>query len=345
MSNMSNTKLWAITILGAAIGWVVFQIAPALRPVLIALLVAYLLNPLVELIEKKLKAKKWLAISILSSSIIVGLVILGNLILSLVVNQATELINEFQSISENFNQVIEDMLVYLEKIGLSQTMLEAAKQYVAQLINWLGSFMESIITSTLGFIFNAVDLVLILSMIIYFLASGKKMVQDIIDHAPENLRQTIINLIEGTDLVIWSYIKTQSLIALLIGVVSTIAFTLIGVRFSVLLGVIAGVFNFIPYFGSIFAGALATMIALLTNGFSQAIITLIAVLIIQQTEGNFITPRLQGKSTGMHPAIIIILILVGNYLWGTIGMFIAVPLFGLARIFVAEAIKLIKQIE
>jgi len=271
--------------------------------------------------------------------------IVGNLILSLIVNQATELINEFQSIRGNFNQVIEDMFAYLEKIGFSQPMLEASKQYVAQLINWLGSFMESIITSALGFIFNAVDFVLILSMIIYFLASGKKMVLDIMGHAPKNLHQTIINLIEGADLVIWSYIKTQSLIALIIGLVSTIAFLMIGVRFSVLLGVIAGVFNFIPYFGSIFAGALAIMIALLTNGFSQAIITLIAVLIIQQTEGNFITPRLQGKSAGTHPAIIIILILVGNYLWGTIGMFIAVPLFGLARILVAEAVKLIKQIE
>jgi len=68
MSNMSNTKLWAITILGGAIGWVAFQIAPALQPVLIAILAAYLLNPLVELIEKKLKVKKWLAISVFSIS-------------------------------------------------------------------------------------------------------------------------------------------------------------------------------------------------------------------------------------------------------------------------------------
>lgn len=342
---MSNTKLWAITVLGTAIVWVLFQAAPALQSALIALVAAYLLNPSVEFIKNKLKVKKWLAIFILFMFILFMFIVLGNYILSLIVSQATELVNEYQSIGENFNGVIESIFVYLKKIGFSPTMLGAVKQYVAQLISWLGNFLEAIITSTLGFIFNGVDLVVILSMIYYFLSSGEKMVQYVRDQTPQWLHQTSINLIEGIDRVIWSYIKMQALIALLIGVISTIIFMLIGVRFFVLLGVIAGVLNFIPYFGSIMAGIIATLIALLTDGFNQAIITLIAVLIIQQTEGNFIMPRLQGQAAGLHPAIIIITILVGNYFWGTIGMFIAVPLFGLLSLFVTEAVKLIKQIE
>lgn len=342
---MSNTKLWAITVLGAAIGWVVFQAAPALQAGLIALVAAYLLNPSVEFIENKLKVKKWLAISILFIFTIFVFIVLGNYILSLIVSQATELVNEYQSIGENFYEVIDSVFVYLKKIGFSPTMLGAAKQYVAQLISWLGNFLEDVITSTLGFIFNGVNLVVILSMVYYFLASGKNMVHYLRTQTPQWLHQTAINLIEGTDRVIWSYIKMQALIALIIGVISTIIFMLIGVRFSVLLGVIAGVLNLIPYFGSIMAGIIATLIALLTNGFSQALITLIAVLIIQQTEGNFIMPRLQGQSAGLHPAIIIIIILVGNYFWGAIGMFIAVPLFGLVSLFVIEAVKLIKQME
>jgi len=94
---MSNTKLWAITIMGAAIGWVVFQAAPALQPVLIALVAACLLNPLVEYTEKKLKIKKWFAISIISTIIIVIVVALSNVILSLIVSQATELLSSFQA--------------------------------------------------------------------------------------------------------------------------------------------------------------------------------------------------------------------------------------------------------
>ena len=112
-----------------------------------------------------------------------------------------------------------------------------------------------------------------------------------------------------------------------------------------MLGVIAGILNFIPYFGSIIAGTLATLIALLTGGLQQGIITLVAFLVIQQLEGNLITPRLQGRSTGLNPVVILIVILVGNYFWGTIGMFVAVPVFGLARLFFSEAVKLIRQLE
>jgi predicted PurR-regulated permease PerM len=342
---MSNTKLWAITILGSAISWVAFQAAPALQPALIAVVAAYLLNPLVELIERKLKVKKWLAISIVLTLIIIILFLLGNLVLSLIVNQATELINEFQSISGNFNQVIKDIFVYLEKFGFTSNMIGELKQYIAQFINWLGSFVGDLITLAFGYIFKVVDLAIILIMIIYFLASGSEMAQYIITHMPKELRQTILNLIAGSDIVIWSYVKTQAIIALIVGVVSTIAFMLIGVQFPVLLGVVAGILNFIPYFGSFIGGALATLIALFTSGFSQAIITLIAVIIIQETEGNIITPRLQGKSSGLHPAVIMIVIWVGNYFWGTMGMFIAMPLFGLSKLFVTEAVKLIKQLE
>lgn len=345
MLNMSNTKLWAITILGLAIGWVVFQAAPALQPALIAIVVAYLLNPLVDVIEKELKVKKWQAIIILFTVMVVLLIFLSNLILPKIVLQATEFIKEFQSISGNFNQMIKDISLFLEERGVSQSVLNEFKQYIEQFFNWLANFLLSIISSTLGYILKAVDLVLILIMTIYFLSSGKEMVRYIVDHSPKSLRKTALNLIEGTDRVVWNYVKTQVIIAIIIGVVSTLAFMLIGVRFSFLLGVIAGTLNFIPYFGSIFAGAIATTIALLTGGFKQAIITLIVVLIIQQVEGNLITPRLQGKSTGLHPVIIIIVILIGSHFWGTVGMFIAVPLFGLARLFVTEVIKLINQIE
>lgn len=342
---MSNTKLWAITILGIAVGWVVFKAAPALKPALIAVVAAYLLHPLVVLIERKLKIKKWMAISLILALTIAVLGLLLNLILPPIVNQASEFVSEFQTINTNFNHMVGDAFTFLEDRGLSQTMIGELKIYLDQFIDWLGTVLVQSITAALGFIFKAVDLFLILIMLIYFLASGQKMVQQIVDNAPENFRQTALSLITGTDRVIWSYVKTQVLIALIVGTLSTIAFLLVGIKFSVLLGVMAGILNFIPYFGSIIAGTVAALISLLTGGLQQALITVAAVLVIQLAEGNLITPRLQGKSTGLHPVVILIVILVGNYLWGTIGMFIAVPVFGLARLTFSEAIKLIKEMD
>jgi predicted PurR-regulated permease PerM len=268
-----------------------------------------------------------------------------NLILPPLVNQASQFINEFDSISRNSNRIIENVFGFHESRGLSQTMIVELRQYFNQFVNWLGSSLVHTLSSALGFIFGIVDMFLILIMVIYFLASGEKMVQQVVDNTQKPLRQTLLNLITGAHRVIWSYVKTQVIIALIVGILSTIAFLVIGIKFSVLLGVMAGVLNFIPYFGSIIAGTIAALIAVLTGGLQQAIITLIAVLVIQQIEGNLITPRLQGKSTGLHPVVILIVILTGNYLWGTVGMFIAVPVFGLARLLVSEAVKLIKQME
>jgi predicted PurR-regulated permease PerM len=342
---MSNTKLWAITILCAAIGWVLYKASPALQPALVAVVIAYLLNPLVGLIERRLKIKKWLAITILLAISIGILILLLNLILPPLANQASQFINEFDSISRNSYRIFGDVLRFLESRGFSQTMITELQGYFGQFVDWLGSSLVHTLTSALGFILGIVDMFLILIMVIYFLASGEKMVQQVVDNTKKPLRQTLLNLITGAHRVIWSYVRTQVIIALIVGVLSTIAFLVIGIKFSVLLGVMAGILNFIPYFGSIIAGTIAALIALLTGGLQQALITLVAVLVVQQIEGNFITPRMQGKSTGLHPVVILIVILTGNYLWGTIGMFIAVPVFGLARLVVSEAVELIKQME
>lgn len=342
---MSNTKLWAITIFGAAVGWVFIKIAPALQPALIAIVFAYLLSPAVEFLREKLRIKKWLAILILLTVLITILVLLGNLLAPPVIKQTKDFINEFDNLTKSSNQFIEDIFAYLQDMGLSSTLLEQLEQYYGMLVEWLSGVLVMTLTAMLGFIFKLVDMFLILIMTIYFLASGKQMVESIVDNTPEMLRPSVLNLISGTNKVIWNYVRTQAVIALIVGILSTIVYLLIGIRFPILLGFLAGILNFIPYFGSITAAAIATLIALLTEGTTFALITLAAVVVVQQLEGNLITPRLQGKSTGLNPVVILILILVGNYLWGTIGMFIAVPVFGLGRLAFTEALKLIKAIE
>ena len=178
---MSNTKLWAITILGIAVGWVLFKAAPALQPAIIAVIIAYLLHPLVELIEKKLRIRKWLAITILLALILGLLALLIDLIIPPVVNQASQFIRDYQTISRNSTRIIEDIFVYLEDQGLSETILMELQQYFDQFVTWLESFRKYPEVSP-GVIFTIVDIFLVFIMVIYFLASGKEMVHGIVNH-------------------------------------------------------------------------------------------------------------------------------------------------------------------
>lgn len=342
---MSNTKLWAITIFVLVVGWLLYTIAPALQPALIALVFAYLLTPAVEFFQKQLRIPKWMSIILLLTIVIIILVVVGNLLFPLIAIQTRDFISEFDTLTKTSDELINNMFVYLEEVGLSETILDQLEQYYGMAIEWFSNFVVRTLTAIVGFIFKLIDVFLIIIMTIYFLASGKQMVATIVKHTPDGLHQSVLNLIEGTNTVVWNYARTQAIVALILGVMSTAAYLLIGLQYPILLGFIAGILSFIPYFGAITASVLATAIALLTEGMQFATITLAAVIIIQQLESNLITPRLQGKSIGLNPVAILILILIGNYLWGTVGMFIAVPVFGLVRLAFTEILKLIHDMD
>lgn len=341
---MSNTKLWAISLFLLAVGWILFKSASALKPVLIAIILAYLLNPIVIYFQKRFKINKNLAIALVLAALIIIVVIVGNLLVPPVINQATLFIKEFQTYGANFESIIDQAEDFLINRGVPVEVLAKVDQALIQLYEMIANFLITLISSLLGYIFKAIDGIIIAVLVCYFLASGKEMVTSMVDHTPAKLRKPVNRLLEGTHNVVWTYIKTQLIIALILGAVSTLIFMLIGLRFSFLLGIIAGILNLIPYFGSITAGVVAVLVALLTSGVKSAIITTIAVVVIQQLEGNFITPRLQAKSSGLHPVWIIVALLICNDFWGTIGMFVAVPVAGLVKLLLGESVQLIREI-
>lgn len=100
---------------------------------------------------------------------------------------------------------------------------------------------------------------------------------------------------------------------------------LIGVRFAFILAVLNGILNIIPYFGPIIGGIPAVIIALIDSPV-KALWTIIGVFILQQIEGNILSPKITGDSTNMHPIIIIILLLIGEKMGGFLGMVLAVPI-------------------
>lgn len=342
---MSNTKLWAVTLFGLLVGWIAVKAAPALTPVLAAMVIAYLLHPAVLYLQKKMKIKKQLAIALLMVLIVALLVLLVSLILPPLVSQATAFAREFPAYSTNFEALIEQLQQYLAGLGLPEALLGKMDTAFTQLYDLAAAFLLNMVTAVFSNIFKLVDGLIIGVLLCYFLSSGPRMAAYVLDRLPERFRKSGRNLLAGTDRVIWTYVKTQLLIALIIGVVSVAAFMIIGIRYAFLLGVLGGILNLIPYFGSMAAGVLAALVALLTGGVNQAVITGIVVLVIQQLEGNLITPRLQAKSSGMHPVVIIAALLICNQLWGTVGMFAAVPIAGLAKLMWDEAMLILKEIQ
>jgi len=139
--------------------------------------------------------------------------------------------------------------------------------------------------------------------------------------------------------VFFSFISGQVLDAIVVGILTSIAMSVIGVKYSVLLGFLIGLFNLIPYFGAIIAVTVAILITIFTGGIGQAIVMAIVVIILQQIDANIINPKIIGGSLSISPLLVIFSVTVGGAYFGVLGMFLAVPIFTVIKLLIEEYIE------
>jgi len=127
------------------------------------------------------------------------------------------------------------------------------------------------------------------------------------------------------------YVRTQTLDGLILGTIVTIALTILGSPFALLLGITLGILNYIPLFGSLVGTIIAIAMVMFTQGFTTGLIAAVVLIIIQQLDANVIQPRLMGSSFAFSPLLIIISITVGGAVAGVLGMIIAIPIAAIIK--------------
>ena len=136
--------------------------------------------------------------------------------------------------------------------------------------------------------------------------------------------------------IFYKFIGAQFLDACILGTLATIILAILGVPYALTLGLLLGICNMIPIFGSIFATVVTTILTIFTGGFPLAILTFIVLIILQQIDANFIGPKITGDALGLKPLLIIFAIVVGGAYFGIIGMFIAVPVAAMLKMFLED---------
>ena len=139
--------------------------------------------------------------------------------------------------------------------------------------------------------------------------------------------------------IFFKYISSQVLDAIIVGIIMSIALSIMGVKYSILLGFLIGVFNLIPYFGAIFAVIIATIVTLFTGGFSQAIWVVIVLIILQQIDANIINPKIIGDALEISRILIIFAVTVGGSYFGILGMFLGVPVVSVIKMMIDDYIE------
>ena len=145
--------------------------------------------------------------------------------------------------------------------------------------------------------------------------------------------------------ILLDFIYCQIVDGIIIGILASIAMSIIGVKYSILLGCFIGLFNIIPYFGAIIAIAVSVIITLFTGGIEQAIIMGITVIILQQIDSNIINPRILGEGLKISPILVILAVTVGGEFFGVLGMFLSVPVIAVIKLLITDFAEIRSKIK
>lgn len=324
-----------------------------LRPFFIGIFIAYLLYLPCKKIEEAFKKSKNKIIkkgarrlSIITLYIIVFLIILilFNVILPVVIDSVIDLVNNIQGYFEiaigNYNNLPEDSILKgeLVKDTISNIQNINIKQYfqLDRLVSYAISALN-IVTSLFDIFVSIVVSIYVLSERDSILAFLKKCAKAMFK---EKTNKNIDKYFNNSNEIFFKFIASQFLDAVVVGVLVTIALSLMGIKYAPLLGFFIGLFNMIPYVGAIIAVAISAVITLITGGVSQTIWMLIVTIVLQQIDANIINPNIIGQSLKISPLLVIFAITVGGAYFGMLGMFLAVPVIAIVKIVIEDYVDL-----
>lgn len=324
-----------------------------LRPFFIGVFIAYLLYVPCKKIEDAYKKSKNRVIkkgarrlSIITLYIIVFLliVILFNVILPVVIESVKDLVNNIQGYFEiaisNYNRLPEDSVLKgdLVKDTINNIQNIDIKQYFQ-----LDKLMSYVI-SAYNIVTSLFDVFVSIVVSIYVLSERDDILKFLKKSAcamfKEKTYKNMDKYFNNSNEIFFKFIASQFLDAVVVGVLVTIAMSIMGIKYAPLLGFFIGLFNMIPYVGAIIAVAISAVITLITGGLSQTIWMLIVVIVLQQVDANIINPNIIGQSLKVSPLLVIFAITVGGAYFGMLGMFLAVPVIAIVKIIIEDYIDL-----
>lgn len=356
----SSLMFWSLEILiVAALIWVctklgfLFQpigtfLNVVFMPILISGFLFYMLNPLVKMLMKvhykKFRISRTWAVTIVFL-LLIGVLAYGAVsLIPRLVSQVTQLIYNLPGLASQMQKAATKMInnsTMLQKVDVSSYM----KQLNGQVSKYAQTFLASLSTSIVTVI-STVTSVTIMAITIpvvlfYMLKDSEKFIPAISRFLPRKQRPEIVGLIQKMGDTISSYISGQVIECLFVGTFTAIGYMLISQPYGLLLGVVAGMANIIPYLGP-YIGIAPSLIVAFTVSPMQVVYVVIIVVIVQQVDGNLIYPNIIGRTLKIHPLTIIILLLAAGNIAGILGMILAIPFYAVVRTVVVYLFNIVE---
>jgi predicted PurR-regulated permease PerM len=308
-------------------------------PIVIALILAYLFNPLVTVLEKR-GIGRTLAIALVFCAVLALLAAISTFFV-------VSIQGEFQDVRINLPEYANRIYGYIPQwlkvwFGI-ETQAKLYQQINAALETLRGAsadifkeafiFLKKAFASTLSFILALLGYVLTPIYLYYFLKDLPQMKRALRDMTPERFRQRSLEKFEEIHEILSAFVRGQLSVCAILAVLYSIGLYFIGIDMAIATGTLAGITFIIPYFGTILGIVFSMTLALLKfHDLLHPLLCLGWFGIVQGVEGGIITPRIVGEKVGLHPIVTILALLIGGQLFGILGMLLAVPVTAVLKV-------------
>lgn len=340
---MTDSTKWLVLTGLLVTAGLFYLLAPVLTPFVIAAVLAYIGDPLVDWLELK-KIPRAAAVSIvfvvLTLMAVIGFIIL----VPLVEKQIITLIGK---VPEYSRWIQENLLPILnEKLGEAKVSLDLNTLQSSLKANWqsaggiVSQVLSSITRSGLALFTGVANLTLVFIVAFYLLRDWDHLIEHIRQLLPRSQEKTVSILAKQSDEVLGAFLRGQLLVMLVLAIVYSVGLSIVGLDLAILIGLLAGLVSFVPYLGFIIGIVVATIAALMQfHDASSVLYVFIVFGIGQALEGMVLTPILVGDKIGLHPVAVIFAVLAGGQLFGFFGILCALPVAAVLAVIIRHMHK------
>lgn len=353
------TALILIAALGLyVLGALVHRLRGVLIPFGLAMVGAYILNPLVEILQRKLRWPRMfvvlLVVSVLTIVVVTALAF-GIYYAVVSIEKAADAAKVAIERDASHEGLIGQGKAALERLPADiRAEVEAAikslpqhvREHFALISTSVLRFVGGLVGTLLRFVLGTFDFVLFFVIAGYLLIEWPAIQRKTKELLPAWHKDDVLRIVHTIDRDMRAFFRGQLLVALALGGIYTAGLVIVGVPFGILIGVVAGLANIVPYLGLAVGLVPALLLSLIPyGGLLKPIGVLLSFSIAQAIEGFYLTPKIVGKNVGLSPVVVILAILVFAELFGFIGVIFAVPLASICKVFLGELLRYYRRFQ
>ena len=334
------------------LGRVATTVGMLLSPLFWGFVLAYILLPASGFFEKKLRRLTFfrrkrrdphgaaVAITCVLAALVVVVIlsiVVSSITRSLKIASPAEIVNALRSVAASIKSLQNIITERLAEMNISSNEVKKAVGEIGAKIAQFANGLSSSLTGTLGHIGGFLtNLLFTIIFAIYFMLDARGLRRYwnrvLLAFGGRKARRNFHILAGDADTVFSGYIRGQLIDAFIMAILVSCSLTLIGVRYAVIIGILSGIGNLIPYIGPIVAYGSTIIVCLVCQDLKRLLVAIVVLFVIQTVDGNVINPRLLSSNVDVHPMLVIAALIVGGAFGGIVGMLFAVPVAGFFKI-------------